>query len=120
MPKTFHIEQSFTDALSTCAPGLPAPERECHFARPRRWRADFAWTDQRVLVEIEGIYGAKSRHHTATGYSRLREIPRRDCPGIARASLHESGTGDRGRAGDGYRGVVGLRNWTRSKPCRVK
>ena len=68
MPKTSHLEQNFLDAIATYAPELPIPEREFVFACPRRWRADFAWTSQRVLVEIEGIYGAKSRHRTAAGY----------------------------------------------------
>lgn len=37
------------------AAGLPAPTPEYLFAAPeRRYRADFAWPDQRVMLEVEG------------------------------------------------------------------
>lgn len=46
--------------------GLPEPLREFQFHPVRRWRADFAWPEQKVLVEIQGgLYGQrKSRHVT--------------------------------------------------------
>ncbi len=52
--------------------GLPDPVRELVFAkaRGRRWRFDFAWPDQMVALEVEGIAGrGKSRHLTVKGFS---------------------------------------------------
>jgi very-short-patch-repair endonuclease len=48
------------------AAGLPEPTREFQFHPVRRWRADFAWQDQKILVEIQGgLYGRfKGRHVT--------------------------------------------------------
>lgn len=43
------------------------PRREYYFAKPRRWRFDFAWPEQMVAVEIEGGLWIKGRHTTATG-----------------------------------------------------
>lgn len=48
-------------------------ERELVFARPRRWRFDFAWPEYLVAVEIEGlviIHGqlGQGRHHTVSGF----------------------------------------------------
>ena len=34
--------------------GLPTPEREYRFAPPRRYRADFAYPEQKILIEVEG------------------------------------------------------------------
>lgn len=50
------------------ANGLPEPEREYRFAPPRRWRADFAYPDKMLLIEVEGGMWTKSRHRTGTGY----------------------------------------------------
>ena len=36
------------------AHGLPLPETEQVFAPPRRWRADYLWRAQMVIVEREG------------------------------------------------------------------
>ena len=55
---------------------LPEPEREFRFASPRRWRFDFAWPEQRVALEVEGLtrYGSNrngtmklGRHQSAKG-----------------------------------------------------
>lgn len=38
--------------------GLPDPVREYKFHKTRRWRADFAWPDRMLIVEVEGgTYG---------------------------------------------------------------
>ncbi len=49
--------------------GLPVPQREYCFAKPRRWRADFAWPEQRILVECEGATFAGGRHTRGAGYA---------------------------------------------------
>jgi very-short-patch-repair endonuclease len=67
--------------------GLPEPVREYQFDRPvdgkkrRRWRADMAWPDKRVMVEIEGgVWGGKycykckqraaGRHNNPAGFEK--------------------------------------------------
>lgn len=63
------------------AADIPQPVREYRFALDlgRQWRADFAWPDLRLIVEIEGIVVRRKpdgstqtggRHTTITG---LRE-----------------------------------------------
>jgi very-short-patch-repair endonuclease len=47
---------------------LPRPEREFVFAKPRRWRFDFAWPLARLAVEVEGGTWGKSRHTTGAGF----------------------------------------------------
>lgn len=44
-------------------------EREYKFHPERKWRADFAIPDKKILVEYEGINSEKSRHTTITGYT---------------------------------------------------
>ncbi len=47
--------------------GLPEPVREFPFAHPRKYRADFAWPDARLLVEVEGGVYRGGKHGTVTG-----------------------------------------------------
>lgn len=47
---------------------FPAPEREYRFAPPRRWRADFAFVEARVLVECEGGGWTGGRHTRGSGF----------------------------------------------------
>lgn len=49
--------------------GLPAPEKEYLFARPRRYRFDYAWVEQRIAVEVEGAVYARGRHTRGDGYT---------------------------------------------------
>lgn len=51
-------------APTTCA----EPVTEYRFARPRRWRFDFAWPDLRIAVEIEGGVYTRGRHVRPGGY----------------------------------------------------
>lgn len=46
--------EHFAYLLCVCGADIPTPVREYQFAKPRRWRADFAWIPQRVMVEIDG------------------------------------------------------------------
>lgn len=47
--------------------GLPEPEREAMFARPRKWRLDFFWPRQRLAVEVEGGVWIQGRHNRGAG-----------------------------------------------------
>jgi very-short-patch-repair endonuclease len=43
-------------------------EVEYRFAPPRRWRADFALLEPRILIEIEGGHWSGGRHVTGSGF----------------------------------------------------
>lgn len=61
------LERAF---LALCeAHGLPAPIQQHRFAPPRRWRFDFAWPDQRLGVEVDGLKrgGEYGRHQRIDG-----------------------------------------------------
>lgn len=48
--------------------GLPVPEPEFFFAKPRRWRFDWAWPDCKLAVEQEGGIFIRGRHTRGAGY----------------------------------------------------
>lgn len=49
--------------------GLPLPEREFMFHPTRKWRADFCWVTQKIIVEIEGgIFMRASGRHNRGAY----------------------------------------------------
>ena len=52
--------------------GLPIPEREFQFCEDRKYRADFAYPERNILIEIQGGTWSKSRlgHSTGTGIKR--------------------------------------------------
>ena len=47
----------------------PDLEREYRFHDKRRWRADFAQMEARVLIEIEGGIWVNGRHNRAAGFN---------------------------------------------------
>lgn len=47
---------------------LPQPIREHRFHPKRRWRADFAWPDQMVMVECQGGTWVGGAHVRGVGY----------------------------------------------------
>lgn len=48
---------------------LPTPVRELVFARPRRWRFDFAWPERKLAAEVEGGMWIRGRHQRPTGFA---------------------------------------------------
>lgn len=52
------------------AAGLKPFARELVFAPPRRWRADFAYPDLRILIEVEGGTWRRGRHTRGAGYEK--------------------------------------------------
>lgn len=61
------LEQKFVD--QALALRLPAWAEEHYFAKPRRWRFDFAWPDRMLAVEIEGGTHSGGRHTRGSGYA---------------------------------------------------
>lgn len=55
-------------AFQCKAIGLPAPVRELQFYPSRKWRADLAWPDYRLLVEYEGGVYINGRHTRGRGF----------------------------------------------------
>lgn len=53
------------DIKSSC---LPKPTMEFRFHPTRRWRADYAWPDYMLLLEIEGGVFNNGRHVRGVGY----------------------------------------------------
>lgn len=62
------IEESL--ALHIRGTKLPQPVREYRFNAERRWRADFAWPEQRLLVECEGGEHSGGRHTRGVGFTK--------------------------------------------------
>jgi very-short-patch-repair endonuclease len=56
-----------TFALHMKARGLN-PVREFMFAPSRKYRADFAFPEKKILIEIEGGTHMRGRHNRASGY----------------------------------------------------
>lgn len=46
------------------------PEREFHFMDGRKWRADFAFVDEKILVEIEGGVFTRGGHTRGAAYTK--------------------------------------------------
>ncbi len=49
--------------------GLPEPDREYRFAPPRRFRADLAYPERRILIECEGGQFTRGRHVRPMSYA---------------------------------------------------
>ena len=67
--------------LQISAAGLPEPQREYPLIPGRRFRADFAWPEHKLAVEIEGGTWVNGRHVRGTGYMN-------DCRKYNLAVLH--------------------------------
>ena len=57
-------------ALQIKALGLPEPVREYRAIAGRKFRFDFAWLEQRLLVEVNGGTYTKGAHSTGRGIAR--------------------------------------------------
>jgi len=66
-PARSALEQLFDFQLSVCS-FVPPPAIEFSPAKPRRWRVDYAWPEQRVIVEIEGATWTNGRHSRGKGF----------------------------------------------------
>lgn len=75
-------ELETTFAFQLRVAGLPAPEREFHFARGegREFRFDFAWPDHLLAVEVDGATYAQGRHSRGDGIHR-------DCEKVSLAAV---------------------------------
>lgn len=60
------LEEEF--ALQLRAHKIAGWVREHRFCPPRRWRADFAWPAEWLLVEIEGGVWSGGRHTRGGGF----------------------------------------------------
>lgn len=49
------------------AKGLPEPIAEHRFAPPRRWRFDWCWMAEKVVLEVEGGVWIQGRHSRGAG-----------------------------------------------------
>ena len=61
-------------AFQLDALGVPVFACQYQFAKPRRWRADFAWPEYRLIVEVDGAVWANGRHTRGSG--RVRDMER--------------------------------------------
>ncbi len=59
-------------ALHCKAEGL-SPVREWSFAKPRRWRFDFAFPKEKLAVEIEGGTWIQGRHNRGSSIEKEYE-----------------------------------------------
>lgn len=52
--------------------GLPAPVAEFPFAKDigRKWRADWAWPEKKVLLEVDGGVWIGGRHTSGAGWMK--------------------------------------------------
>jgi len=50
--------------------GLPEPVKQFRFLRGRQYRADFAYPDEKLLIEVEGGTKGKGAHSTHDGITR--------------------------------------------------
>lgn len=63
------------------AAGIERPVLEYRFAPGRKWQADFAWPDRKLLVEFEGAVYVQGRHTRGKGFED-------DCRKYNAAVLH--------------------------------
>ena len=78
LPKPLRPRAEAVDFAALCKyAGLPVPVPEHLFAPGRRLRFDYAWTDHKVALEVEGVvypdkgeYRAGGRHASVRGFKQ--------------------------------------------------
>ena len=62
-------------AFQVLSEKLPKPERQFKFLNGRKYRADFAWPKEKLIVEIDGgcFSSGKSGHTSISGMMRDKE-----------------------------------------------
>jgi len=75
-----HLESQFAFDLETLGQDLPQPVPQFRFDPTRRYKADFAWPEHMLLVEVEGGVYTNGRHVRPAGY-------RKDCEKYNRAQM---------------------------------
>ena len=63
------LEETFAWHLSKALPDFPFV-REYKFCPTRRWRADFVFVDQKLIVEVEGGIWTDGRHTRGKGFEK--------------------------------------------------
>ena len=58
---------------SLSAQPLPMPAREYVFLPPKKYRADFCWIEQRLVVEVDGGSWVAGRHTRGAGFEADHE-----------------------------------------------
>lgn len=52
---------------------LPTAITEVVFARPRKWRFDYAWPEYKIALEVEGAVWVQGRHTRGSGFLKDME-----------------------------------------------
>ena len=52
---------------------IQQPIAEYQFAKPRRWRFDYAWPDAKVALEVDGGVWSRGRHVRGSGFLKDME-----------------------------------------------
>ena len=76
MPKLPHLPQSYLERsfeIMARQYRFPPWEAEYEFHPRAKWRFDFAWPQERVAVEIEGLTAEGGRHQRRQGFLRDAE-----------------------------------------------
>lgn len=60
--------------------GLPQPETEVRFHPTRKWRADYLWRSEKLIVEVDGGVFVQGRHSRGVGVEK-------DCEKFAEAMV---------------------------------
>jgi very-short-patch-repair endonuclease len=47
---------------------IPIPEIEYKFSKERKWRADYCWINEKIILEVEGGVWVNGRHTSSKGF----------------------------------------------------
>jgi very-short-patch-repair endonuclease len=72
MSKNKLKEQDFFTVICDSI-GLKKPVKEYKFCSTRRWRADYCWTHEKIIVELEGAIWTGGRHVHPVGFKKDME-----------------------------------------------